>query len=297
MLSAELLGQVRRIELTTRRVVNDVVSGRYRSHFKGHGMQFSEHRVYVPGDDVRHIDWKVSARTRDPLVKKYEEERELSVLIVADISASQGFGSQSKLKSQVLAEIGGILAFAATRAGDKVGALLFAEEVERLMPPRKGRQNALHIVRELLGRRPHSPKTALAQALDVAGRTLKHSGIVFVLSDFFAPNYALSLKRLSRRHDVVVIRIEDQRENEIPEMGKLLVRDPESGQERFIDTSSYAFKKWLQGFKKKREEEFQSALAGTRSEVLRVATQEDYAEAVVRFFQLRSRSGAPLRIL
>src|SRR6185295_13045743 len=150
MLPEELLRKVRQIEITTRKMVSDVMSGSYRSHFKGHGVQFSEHRLYVPGDDVRHIDWKVTARTRDPLIKKFEEERELTVFLVVDVSGSGSFGSDAKLKSEIAAEVGGMLAYAAIHTGDKVGVLLFAGEVECIIPPKKGRQHVLRIIRDIL---------------------------------------------------------------------------------------------------------------------------------------------------
>jgi uncharacterized protein (DUF58 family) len=298
LLSPELLKKVRMIEITTRKVVDDVMSGQYRSHFKGHGVQFSEHRLYVPGDDVRHIDWKVSARVRDPLIKKFEEERELTVLLAVDVSGSKAFGSSKRLKSEVAAEIAGMLAYAASQTGDKVGVLLFAGEVEKIIPPKKGRKHVLRIVSELIDYKPRSKGTDLAGALDRAGRIMRHSGVVFLISDFIpgAPgpgvasaNYELQLKRLARRHDVVAVRIGDERERQVPNVGQLLVMDPETGEERFIDTGSYAFKKWLKEFEKTHDGMTEQAIKGGRIEQLRILTQEDYGDAVVRFFRARSR--------
>lgn len=289
MLPEELLRKVRLIEITTRKMVDDVMSGQYRSHFKGHGVQFSEHRLYVPGDDVRHIDWKVSARSRDPLIKKFEEERELTVLLLVDVSASEGFGSSRKLKSEVAAEIGGMLAYAASHTGDKVGVILFGGAIERIVPPKKGRQHILRIIRDLLSHRSTTRGTDLAGALDAAGRVLKHSGVVFVLSDFIAKGYELQLKRLARRHDVVAVSISDERENEVPALGQMLLLDPETGEERLVDTGSYAFKKWLKEFRSAHEAGLGTALKGGRIGHLRIQTKEDYGEAVVRFFKARSR--------
>jgi uncharacterized protein (DUF58 family) len=289
MLPEELLKKVRRIEITTRKMVNDVMSGRYRSHFKGHGVQFSEHRLYVPGDDVRHIDWKVSARSRDPVIKKFEEERELTVFLVVDVSGSEAFGSTRKLKSEIAAEIAGMIAYAATHTGDKVGVLLFAGEIEKLVKPKKGRQHVLRIIRDLLGHEPKSRGTNMAAALESAGRVMKHSGIIFILSDFIAEDYELQLKRLARKHDVVAVCVGDQREAEIPDVGYVLFRDPETGEERLVNTSSYAFKKWLKEFRTAHEAELHSALRGNRIEQLRILTKEDHGEAVVRFFRARSR--------
>src|SRR6478672_9943959 len=186
MLSEELRKKVRLIEIQNRKVIDNVLTGQYRSHFKVHGVQFSEHRLYVPGDDIRHINWNVSARTRDPLVKKFEEERELSVFLVVDLSKSESFSSSTKLKSEVAAEIAGMLAYAASHTGDKVGVMLFAGEVEKIIRPKKGRQHILRIIRDMLAYRSTTKGTDLAGALDGAGRIMKHAGVVFVLSDFLA---------------------------------------------------------------------------------------------------------------
>ena len=207
MLPDELIKKVRLIEITTRKMVDDVMSGSYRSSFKGQGVQFSEHRVYQPGDDVRHIDWKVSARSREPLLKKYEEERELTVFLVVDVSGSESFGSDRKLKSQIAAEIAGMLAYAAVHTGDKVGVLLFGGRVEKIIPPKKGKQHILRVIRDILTYQHRTRGTDLKGALDAAGRIMKHSGVVFVISDFMAENYDISLKRLARRHDVVAVSI------------------------------------------------------------------------------------------
>lgn len=289
MLPQELLRKVRMIEITTRKTVDDLMAGQYRSRFKGQGVQFSEHRLYVAGDDVRHIDWKVSARTRDLLVKKYEEERELTVLLVVDVSRSGAFGSREKLKSEVAAEIGGMLAYAAVRTGDKVGALLFGGEVERIIPPKKGRQHILRIIRDLLTHQPRSKGTDLKGALESAGRMVKHGGIVFVISDFIAEDYDVALKRLARKHDVVAVVVGDEREKDIPEIGQIWMVNPETGEECLVDTASYAFKKWMKDYRASFETDIESALKGGKVEWLKVATHEDYGEALVRFFGARSR--------
>lgn len=298
MLSGDLLRKVRLIEITTRKVVDDVLAGQYRSHFKGQGVQFSEHRLYVPGDDVRHINWNVSARTKEPLIKKFDEERELTVFLVVDVSGSKAFGSSQKLKSEITAEIGGMLAFAATHTGDKVGVLFFSGKVEKIIPPKKGRQHILRIIRELLtyseesAKIDHAPKiqgTDLKGALDAAGRIMKHSGVVFLISDFIAEGYEISLKRLAKKHDLVAISIGDEREDEVPELGQILLYDPETGQEHLVDTSSYLFKKWFKDYRTGFETDFKTTVKGSRVEVLKVLTKEDYGEAVVRFFRARSR--------
>jgi uncharacterized protein (DUF58 family) len=288
VLPEELLKKVKLIELTTRKMVDDVMSGGYKSHFKGHGVQFSDHRLYVPGDDVRHIDWKVSARTRDPQIKKYEEERELNVLLVIDVSGSKFFGSTKKLKSEVAAELAGMIAYAATHTGDKVGAMFFAGEIEKIIPPKKGRNHILRIVRDILDYKPSTRGTSLSDALDSAGRLMKHGGIVFVLSDFIAQGYEKSLKRLAARHDVVSIMIQDEREKVMPDVGQILITDPESGEEAYIDTGSYGFKTWLKEFQKGLDAEKSGAAKG-QVEIVKVQTQDDYADTVVRFFRARAR--------
>lgn len=298
MLPEELLKRVRQIEIVTRRLVDDVASGQYRSHFKGHGVQFSEHRQYVPGDDVRHIDWKVSARSRDPLIKKYEEERELTVFLVIDVSGSSGFGSGEKLKSDVCAEIAGMLAYAAIQTGDKVGALLFAGDVEKIIPPKKGRSHMLRIVREVLSFDPRTVRSAgtrLDRALDSVGRLLKHSGVVFVLSDFIAEGYESSLRRLSRRHDVVAIEVTDPSESTFPKSGFLPVLDPETGEETLLDASSYAVRKLLEKSQKEQSQKTNQWLKSSGVETLRVSTREDFGASVVKFFSGRKLVRRSLR--
>lgn len=289
MLSQELLHKIRLIEISSRKAVTDVLSGQYRSHFKGQGVQFSEHRPYVPGDDIRHINWNVSARTRDPLVKKYDEERELTVFLVVDLSGSEQFGTSQKLKAEIAAEIAGMLAYAASHTGDRVGVLIFAGEVEKIIPPKKGKQHILRVIQELLTYTPRTQGTDLKGALEAASRIMKHSGVVFVMSDFIAKNYESPLNRLARRHDVVAVSLTDERESLMPDLGPVLFFDPETGTENWVDTSSYNFKKWFKGFQQEMESQTRSAFKGGRVETLRILTKDDYGEAVVRFFRARSR--------
>jgi uncharacterized protein (DUF58 family) len=289
MLSDELLKKVRYIEITTRKAVDEVVSGQYKSHFRGQGVQFSEHRPYVPGDDVRHINWNVSARTKEPLVKQFDEERELTVFLVVDISGSEYFGSSEKLKSEIAAEIGGMLAYAASHTGDKVGLLIFAGETELIIPAKKGRHHILRIIRELLAHAPRTQGTDLAGALESTGRIMKHSGVVFIISDFLASDYATALRRLSRKHDVVAVHIGDQREDTIPELGQILLYDPETGRESLVDTSSYSFKKWFESQRKIFDADRRATFKTGRVETVNILTHEDYGDAVARFFRARSK--------
>ncbi len=288
-LPEDLLQRVKLIELATRRTVDDALSGSFKSSFKGTGVQFAEHRQYVAGDDVRHIDWKVSARTRDPLIKKFDEERELTVFLVVDISSSLGFGSGTKLKSEAVAELAALITHAASRAGDKVGLLLFAGKVEKLIPPRKGRNHLLRMIRELLTERPTTPGTALDEALLSASRLMKHSGVVFLIRDFHARDFSAELKRLSRRHDVVALNVRDLHEEKVPAVGRILVQDPETGQEAWIDTDSYGFRKWLESFEKDDATHRRDAFRGGRVEEVRLEARQDYADALVHYLRARAR--------
>jgi uncharacterized protein (DUF58 family) len=289
MLSDELRKKVKQIEITTKRVINDVMSGGYRSHFKGQGMQFSEHRVYVAGDDVRHIDWKVSARTKEPLVKKYEEERELNVFFVVDFSGSGQFGSKVTTKMEASAEIAALLATAAERSGDKTGMLLFAGEIEKRIAPKRGRSHLLRLVRDILATEPKTKGTNLKAALETASRIMKHQGIVFVISDFMAEDYETALKRLARKNEVVAVRVRDRHEWEIPNIGAIAVIDPETGEEGVVDPRSFRFRTWFETFKKEVDLRFKTACRNAGVEVLPVETREDHVQAVIRFFQVRRR--------
>jgi len=289
MLPEELIQKVKKIEIKTRKMVNDVLTGEYRSQFKGQGIQFSEHRVYSPGDDVRHIDWKASARSKEPLLKQFIEEREVSVLLVVDVSGSSFFGSSEKLKSEVIAEIAGMLAYAATHTGDKVGAILFAGGIEKMIPLKKGRHHVLRIIRDLLEFRPKTKGTHLSEALDSAGRLLKHSSVVFVLSDFVADDFDVPIKRLSRKHDVIAIKIVDQKEESATGHGLFLVVDPETNEKFYLNTDSYDFKNWMKSFKDDYQKTSYKTLKESKVELLEIKTQEDYGEAVVRYFHKRNK--------
>ena len=286
----ELLKKVKRIEIATRKVMDDFMSGGYKSHFKGQGVQFSEHRIYTPGDDIRHLDWKVSARSKEPLIKQYEEERELSVFIVADLSASQDFGSKKQMKRDVVAELGAMIAYAASNSGDKVGVLVVTNRVKKIIELKKGRNHVLRIIRDLLSQETEPGGTALKQAFEETQRLLKHSGIIFILSDFKAEGYESALRRLAKRHDVVAIKINDPAETTIPKIGRITVVNPETGKETDVDPSSYVFQKLIQqrsqAFEQKTKQIFN--LAGV--EVLPMNTHEDYAEGLAQFLKRRKRT-------
>ena len=287
-LDQEILKKVKLIEIHAKRMVDEVTAGQYKSHFKGQGVQFSEHRTYVPGDDIRHIDWKVSARTKDPMVKKYDEERELVVFLIVDLSASGEFGTKFKLKSEVAAEVSAMLAYAASHTGDKVGALIFTSDVEKIVPPKKGRSHVLRIVRDVLTHKPKNKTTDLKKALEVSERLLKHKGIVFIISDFLTEGYEHVLKRVARRHEVVALNVLDGHEWSMPEdMGRVLFENPETGEEFWVDTSQYAFKEWYKKFKQKHREKLTEFFNKNRIEEVTIDAREDYAETLVRFFGRR----------
>jgi uncharacterized protein (DUF58 family) len=241
MINSELARQIRFIQIFTNRAVNDILAGEYQSVFKGSGMEFDEVREYQPGDDVRTIDWNVTARSGHPFVKRYVEERELTVVLMVDISASGLFGSVAKRKSEVAAELCALLAFSAIKNNDKVGLLLFSDRIERFIPPRKGASHVLRIIREVLGFQPVATCTDIGQALEYLGRVLHKRGVVFLLSDFLAPEFRKPLGLLARRHDLIAISIIDRRELSMPALGLIELTDAESGATCVVDTSDQGF--------------------------------------------------------
>ncbi|MYJ12682.1 MAG: DUF58 domain-containing protein, partial [Gemmatimonadetes bacterium] len=229
MIPREILKQVRLLEITTRGLVNDVFSGEYHSVFKGRGMSFAEVREYRYGDDIRGIDWNVTARTGSPHVKVFEEERELTLMLVVDVSASAHFGTRARMKSELAAELCGVLAFSAIKNNDKVGLILFSDRIEHFVPPRKGRRHALRVLRELLYRPAEGTGTDIAGALEYLARVTRRRAVAFLVSDFLAEGYERALSVAARRHDLVAVRVGDAREAAIPAMGFVEFEDPETG--------------------------------------------------------------------
>jgi len=234
----ELLKKVRKIEIKTRRLSDHIFGGEYHSTFKGRGMTFSEVRQYQFGDDVRNIDWNVTARYNEPFVKVFEEERELTMMLVADVSGSEFFGTDQQLKSEIVTEIAATLAFSALQNNDKIGLILFSDGIELYIPPKKGKSHVLRIIRELLEFKPKSKKTDVAQALKFLSGVMKKKAIVFVLSDFIADDYQDTMKIAAKRHDITGIRIYDQREEEIPSLGIVQMEDEETGELLLVNTTS-----------------------------------------------------------
>lgn len=289
METAELLKKVRKIEIKTKGLSKHLFSGEYSSAFKGRGMSFSEVRDYNYGDDVRNIDWNVTARTGDTSVKVFEEERELTVMLLIDVSASSLFGTRTQFKSEVLTEIAAVIAFSAASNNDKVGAILFSDKIEKYIPPKKGKKTILHIIRELLQHETSSAGTDLAMALQYLNNIQKKRTIAFVMSDFISPDYALPLQLVARRHDLVGIHIYDQLEKELPNVGLLRVRDAETNTERIIDTSSAKLRadhsEWFEQHQAQSKELF----VRSGSDVLSIGTGEDYIKTLLGFFKNRKK--------
>lgn len=289
MISKEVLKKVRRIEISTRGLVNEVFSGQYHSVFKGRGMDFSEVREYQLGDDIRTIDWNVTARTGHPFVKVFQEERELTVMLVVDASASGDFGTAQRMKGEIAVEICALLAFSAIKNNDKVGLIVFSDQIEKYVPPRKGRKHVLRVIRELLYHRPKNRGTDLAVALEHLNRVVKRHSVVFLVSDFLADGYQRSLRVANRRHDVVAIRIVDPREKEMPAVGIVQFEDSETGERLLFDTSSARFPETFaeltQELDATREQTFRSMAV----DFIQIRADRPYDIPLMKFFKERAR--------
>ena len=283
----ELLKKVRKIEIKTRRLSDHVFGGEYHSTFKGRGMTFSEVRQYQYGDDVRSIDWNVTARYNEPYVKVFEEERELTLMLVVDVSGSEAFGTRSQFKKEVLTEIAATLAFSALQNNDKVGLVLFSEQIELYIPPKKGRSHILRIIRELLEFHPLSKKTAIGVALEFLSSVLKKKAIVFVLSDFMTNDYHQTMKIVSGKHDVTGVRIYDKREEEMPNLGIVQMQDEETGEMMLVNTSSKKvilnYGKYYQDRVDYYKDSFSKAGAGT----IDCRVDESYVKKLLGYFKRR----------
>lgn len=282
----ELLKQVRKIEIKTRRLSDHIFSGEYHSSFKGRGMSFAEVRKYQYGDDVRAIDWMVTARLNEPYIKTFEEERELTMVLVVDVSGSEFFGSQ-KRKREVITEICATLAFSAIQNNDKVGILFFSDKIEKFIPPKKGKQHTLHIIRDLIELQPESKGTDIGLALEYLAGIMKKKAIVFLLSDFVSSNYEKPLKVISKRHDVTGIRVFDSIEEDIPNLGLVLANDTEAGQSNWINTSSKKVRNAYNGIHLKAKEDFENRFSKSGAGRFSVNTEESYVKKLLTYFQQR----------
>lgn len=289
MIPREILKEVRRIEISTRGLVDEVFSGEYHSVFKGRGMSFAEVREYQYGDDIRSIDWNVTARTGSPFVKIFEEERELTVMLLVDVSASGDFGTRQKLKSQVAIEICALLAFSAIKNNDKVGLVIFSDHVEKFVPPRKGRRHVLRVLRELLYHEPEGRGTNIATALEYLAHVQRKRAVTFLVSDFRDEGFDRALAVAGRRHDLVAVRIGDLREKELPSLGLVELEDPETGERIVVNTSNRTFRSAFRAVDAARRESLDRLLRRSKVDVIDVSTGEPWVKPLMRFFQGRMR--------
>ena len=289
MIPRQILQKVKRIEIRTRGLVNNLFGGEYHSVFKGRGMTFSEVREYQPGDDIRLIDWNVTARTGSPFIKIFEEERELTVYLLVDISASGEFGSGQQLKREIGAEIAAVLGFSAIKNNDKVGLILFSDKIEKYVVPKKGKSHVLRVVRELLYTVPERTGTSLKNALDYLSKVAKRKSVVFIISDFLDQEYWSSLKVVNRKHDVIGIHLYDPAETNMPDMGLAKVEDPETGESFWVDTSSKDAQDRLRKEIQTRQEKFKKDAQKIGFDMIPIATDQDYVEPLMSFFRMREK--------
>jgi uncharacterized protein (DUF58 family) len=289
MLPREVIRQIRRLQIRARRAVEDLVGGEYHSVFKGMGLAFDEVRAYQPGDDIRTIDWNVTARMGHPFIKRYIEERELTVMLLIDCSASHHFGTQVQQKREVMAELAAVLAFSAISNNDKVGLIACTDRVERFVPPRKGSRHVLRLIRDVLFFQPVHSGTVLREGLDYLNRILHRRSIVFLLSDFLDRGFERSLKRTARHHDLIAIRVTDPREEEIPDVGLLDLEDAETGEHLLLDTGSRRVREAFAEAARGRREELLQLLHSCGADLIEVSTDGGHLDALIRFFRLRER--------
>jgi uncharacterized protein (DUF58 family) len=289
MLPREVLRQIRRLQLKARRAVEDLLGGEYHSVFKGTGIAFEEVREYQPGDDVRSIDWNVTARAGHPFVKRFIEERELTVVLVVDVSGSNQFGTRLQMKREVAAELAAVLAFSAIANNDRVGLVQFTDRVEHFVPPRKGARHVLRLIRDILFFQPEHRGTALREALDYLNRVLRRRTIVFLFSDFIDRDYEQSFKRTGRRHDLVAVRVTDPREEELPSVGLVELEDAETGQRLLLDTGSRTVRDAYRKAADQRRETVRRLTRASGVDLIEVGTEGGHLDALIRFFRLRER--------
>ena len=289
METSELLKRVRKIEIKTRGLSKNIFAGEYHSAFKGKGMTFSEVREYQYGDDIRNIDWNVTARHNRPYVKIFEEERELTVMLMIDVSASRNFGTISKLKKNQITEIAAVLAFSAIQNNDKIGVIFFSDKIEKFIPPKKGRTHILHIIRELIDFYPEDKQTDIEQALEYMTNSIKKRCTCFVISDFIDEHdFAHALAIANRKHDVVALRVYDPRENQLPPVGMMYLRDAETGEQMWVDTSDKKLREAYEKYAFVREKELDAIFKRSGVDVANIRSDEDYVRALITLFKKRA---------
>jgi uncharacterized protein (DUF58 family) len=289
MITSELAKKIRILQITTRKVVNDVLAGEYGSVFRGRGMDFDEVREYTPGDDIRTIDWNVTARTGHPYVKRFVEERELTIIFLVDLSASGAFGSVEKLKNEVAAEFCALLSFSAVKNNDKVGLIVFTDQVEMFIPPKKGTQHVLRVIRELLNFKPRQSRTDIAGAFDYLGKVTTKRAVVFLVSDFQAEGFEKPMRVLAKRHDLIAVTVVDPREVALPNVGLIELEDAETGELVLIDTSSAEVRRRYERLGREQADRFRELFASMGVDQIDIMTGKDYIPKLVRFFRMRER--------
>lgn len=289
MIPREILKKVRTIEIKTRGLVNEVFSGEYHSAFKGRGMEFAEVREYQYGDEIRKIDWNVSARARKTFIKTFEEERELTVLLVVDISPSSQFGAKGRIKGEIAVELAAIVAFSAIKNNDKVGLILFTDDIELYIPPHKGKQHVMRIIRELLYFEPKNTGTNIANAVDFLSRVTKRKATCFLISDFFSDNYHKSLQVANKRHDLVAINIRDPRESTLPSIGLIEFEDSETGEIIVVDTSDKNFQMNFNHSNEEEKEELALKFKQMSIDLITIETDKSYVKPITAFFKKREK--------
>lgn len=289
MAASDLLKKVRKIEIKTRGLSNHIFAGEYHSAFKGRGMTFSEVREYQPGDDVRSIDWNVTARFNNPFVKVFEEERELTVMLLVDVSGSQEFGTRTQFKIDLITELCAVIAFSAIQNNDKIGVLFFSDRIEKFISPKKGKQHILRIIRELIEFKPKSKGTNITQALQNFMSVIKKKSIAFLISDFMSPDFEDALKLVNRRHDLVTLRIYDKAETTLPDLGLVNVRDAETGKTIWLDSSDKKTRKMYETWWREKEEKLSKLFLRTGIDTVRISTGEPYVKPLINLFKKREK--------
>ena len=289
METSELLKRVRKIEIKTRGLSSNIFAGEYHTAFKGRGMMFSEVREYQYGDDIRNIDWNVTARHSTPYIKIFEEERELTVMLMIDVSGSRNFGTDTKLKKNQITEISAVIAFSAMQNNDKVGVIFFSDKIEKFIPPKKGKSHILHIIRELINFYPENNQTNIAQALQYVTSSIKKRCTCFVLSDFIDDNdFAHALSIANRKHDVVALRVYDERENVLPPVGMMFLKDAETGEQMWVDTSDKKLRAAYEKYAFVRDKELDAIFKKAGVDSANIRSNEDYVRALMTLFKKRT---------
>ncbi|WP_028912932.1 DUF58 domain-containing protein [Prevotella sp. MA2016] len=289
METSEIIKKVRKIEIKTRGLSSNIFAGQYHSAFKGRGMAFSEVREYQFGDDVRDIDWNVTARFHRPYVKVFEEEREMTVMLLIDVSGSLDFGTQKQMKRDMVTEIAATLAFSAIQNNDKIGVIFFSDKIEKYIPPKKGRKHILYIIREMLDFKPESTRTDVKQAIEFLSSVQKRRTTAFILSDFYVRgDFQQSLQIANRKHDVVAIQVYDQRARELPDVGLMKVVDAETGYEQYVDTSSKKLRQAYQKYWLTRQAQLKDTFNKSNVDNVSIATNEDFVKSLLLLFKQRS---------